>query len=222
MAIRVTTRRRTTLVVTAAVASVLTAATVAGAHQGTDGANLLHGCVDNGSGLLRVVSTTSGDCRRNETPVHWPLESGDADELAEFIQRLLDSDNPEDLVHWNNMAGVPESLADALSSWPADGEISYDEITGVLTLAAGSVDGGTVRVGTLTSADISEDSIISADIANGTLTGGDVEDGTLTAGDLAGSYNPSAVIAGAVTSEKIFDGTVERAISRTGPSRRTR
>jgi hypothetical protein len=49
------------------------------------------------------------------------------------------------------------------------------------------------------------------DLSSGGITSGWISDGTISAADLAGtdSSDPAKVVVGAVTSEKIFDGTVQ-------------
>ena len=157
------------------------------------------------NGQLRAVEAGDRDCKRGESPVHLPLESGDHAALTAFMQQLLTTDNPTDLVHWTNVAGVPQGLLDALPLWLADGQVSFDEIESLpLWLADGQVSFDEIE-GALVSG-----SVTSATVEDGSLTGDDIQDGSLVAADLAGqdSAIPDEAVPGAVTSEKVLDGTL--------------
>jgi hypothetical protein len=210
MAIRISARKRTLLVASAATAAVLTASTMAGAHEGVDD-DVLHLCVKTSNGQVRVVDAADEDCKGGESAVHLPLEAGDDAALTAFMQELLDADNPTDLVHWNNVAGVPQRLLDAVPTWLADGTVSFDEIEGLPSwLADGEVTfdeiAGQLPPSSVTGATVEDGSLTGGDVEDGSLTGGDVQDGSLVAADLAG--DDANGVLGAVTSEKVLDGSL--------------
>ena len=214
-------RRRTAFVASAAAVTVLMAASMAGAHQGNRDTDVLHLCVRTGDGQLRAVGPSGPNCRRGERAVHVPMTQGNNnDALEAFMADLIAADHPDDLVHWNNLAGVPDGLVTAAEGWLADGAVDYADIQGLsAALADGQVTwdeiqskptvlaDGQVAYGELTGS-LPDNSVTGATVDDESLTGSDIDDGTLTAADLAGSYG-DPFVAGAVTGEKIADGSVE-------------
>ena len=71
-----------------------------------------------GNGLLRIVETGEA-CARTETPLHWTVREASTEELDAFKAQLA-ALGERDLVHWTNLAALPDRLA--------DGEISYDDL----------------------------------------------------------------------------------------------
>jgi hypothetical protein len=131
------------------------------------------------------------------------------------MQDLLDADHPSDLVHWNNVAGVPQGLVDAAEGWLQDGEVDYTEIQELPDwLADGDVDFGDLQGlpswladGQVSYADLGPlptDSVSGDTVDDGTLTGDDIHDGTLTSDDIGdGSLRAADLAQGAVTPEKV-------------------
>jgi hypothetical protein len=223
MANGVSVRRRAAVVASAAVVAVLSAATMAGAHQGNSSTDVLHLCVKTSTGEMRVVSPSGPNCRRGERAVHVPLTTGDDAALEAFMQDLMDANHPSDLVHWNNVAGVPQGLVDAATGWLSDGGVSWSEIQSLpaalsdgqvdfaelqnvpTALADGQIDfaelqnvptalaDGEVAYGELTGTPPT-DSVNSDTVDDGTLIGDDIDDGSLTGADLAqGAVTPDKV-----------------------------
>lgn len=193
MALTGSARARTAVVASAAVLAVVTATSMAGAHEGDDDVDSVHACVSN-TGALRVPSPGQA-CRPNETPLHWKVDGGGSgsEDLDAFKTQLLAEDNVSDLVDWSNLANVPQWVLDGLPAWLQDGSVNFGDIAG---LPAWLQDG---------SIGYAE---LSGSLPNDSVTGASVDDGTLTAADLAGD-DVDGPVPGAVTSQKILDGTIE-------------
>jgi hypothetical protein len=186
------TRRRAGLVVAASAAAVLTATSMAGAHEGTDDENVLHGCVNDGSGALRVVSATSPECRPNETPVHWPLKS-------ELPAVLADG-----RITYDEIEGDIE-----LPPGSVDGSTVQDGSLTTSDLQDGTVIAADVQDGTLTGQHIANGSLFGWDIANGSLTGDHIALGSLTGAHIAnGSLTGDHVGNGSLTGDHIANGSL--------------
>lgn len=186
MSTKSSARARTAVVASTAVLTMVAATSMAGAHEGVDGENAIHACVQNTTGALRVLSSTAQNCRPSETAMHWTTDGGDNSDLDEFMLRLLAENNDSDLVHWNNLAGIPEWVVDGLPGWLQDGEVTFGEIAG--NLPDNTVHGGTVVDGSLTGADLagSYDPFVI-----GAVTGAKIADASVEGRDLAaGSVTP--------------------------------
>lgn|GEM_PF-5648227 len=154
---------------------------------------------------------------------HGALDGLEDDDHPQYLLRsdaAGDDGSPpnagSNLVHWDNLVGVPPGFADGVDaafsdSLPlltgaeiADSSLSAADIQpGSLTgdrLAPGTITGAAVALETLTGDNILDDGIRSADILDGTVTGTDLRDGTVSGDDLA----PDAV-----TGDKIADGTIQ-------------
>jgi hypothetical protein len=217
MANGISVRRRAVVVASVAVVAVLSATTMAGAHQGNNSADVLHLCVKSSDGQMRVVSRFGPSCRRGEFPVHLPLTSGgdDGAALEQFMQDLLDANHPSDLVHWNNVAGVPQGLVDAAAGWLADGEVDWSELQSLPTaladgqvdfaelqnvpsaLADGQIDFSEVQnlPTTLADGQVGYDELTGTPLTD-SVTSDTVDDGSLRGADLAqGAVTPDKVTA---------------------------
>ena len=61
------------LSIVAAALAFLAIPTLASAHAGNDDLNVVHGCINNGSKIVRIVGV-SGSCNPAETPAHWDIQ----------------------------------------------------------------------------------------------------------------------------------------------------
>lgn len=170
------TRARTAVVAAAAVAAVVGATTMAGAHEGDDDPGSIHACVAN-NGTLRVADDPGRACKKNETPLHWTT-TGDGDgseELEAFKQQLLATDDVGDLVDWTNLQDVPQWVLDGLPAWLLDGTVDFGDVQDL----PGWLQDGAVDYSEL-SGSLPADSFNASTVDDGSITGADIASGAIT------------------------------------------
>lgn len=158
----------------------------------------------------------------SQLPNHSELPGLLEDDHTQYLLRLQaatgDATPPNtgaNLLHWDNLVGVPDDFADGrdavfsgnLGSLTTE-DIEDSTLTGIdvatrglegINLALGTVSGSEIALETIDGDHILDDGIRSADILDGTLRSEDFDDGSVVEASLAD---------GAVTSAKIADGSV--------------
>lgn len=128
-------------------------------------------------------------------------------------------------VHWDNLGGMPQELADNVlpKSWIAPGSLDSSNVAaaglsganiaaGSVTrsrIAPGAVGGAQVEDGSLTGADIQNGSLSGNQVANGSLTGVDIQDESIFTSDIAnGGLLGADIAAGAIGAAHVQDGAL--------------
>jgi hypothetical protein len=131
-------------------------------------------------------------------------------------------------LHWDNLGGVPEPLAQESipSEWLAPGSIDSTRLgdgqvlsrhlapgtIGAMQIAPGSITSQEVADASLTGDDVGNSTLSGDDILNGSITGSDIQDGTVSGADiLNGSLTGGDIAAGSISNGHLQDGSVTEA-----------
>jgi uncharacterized protein YjbI with pentapeptide repeats len=186
MALAININRRSAIAIIGALIGLFSLSLVAitSAHGGNNSPNLIHACVLNTLGTVRIVGTTTA-CALGETAVHWNTQGS----FGGFVNDLTGADFTEADLRYRSFAGY--DLSDAIFSSANLAHVDFANAN----LTNAQFNGTTLRTSTgwssvtlsgtdLSNADMGPIDFSTKDLRTVTLTGAALDDSNLSGADL--------------------------------------